>query len=62
MQAICETLRAATQWDISAPAYASSWGDVLGFQHQLDIDGTPSGDVTLQEWVDPENLTAWPQD
>jgi hypothetical protein len=53
---------AAKQWDISAPAYASSWGDVLGFQHQLDIDSVPTGDVTLQEWVDPENLTAWPQD
>jgi hypothetical protein len=52
----------ATQWDISAPAYSSSWGDVLGFQHQLDINGVPSGDITLQEWVDPDNLTAWPQD
>jgi hypothetical protein len=50
-----------TEWDISAPAVSSNWGDVLGFQHQLDIDNV-TGDVTLQEWADADNLTAWPQD
>jgi hypothetical protein len=51
----------ATEWDISAPAVSSSWGDVLGFQHQLDTYNE-SGTVTLQEWVDADDLTAWPQD
>ena len=48
----------ATEWDISAPAVSSSWGNVLGFQHQLD---EYSG-VTLQEWADEDDLTSWPQD
>jgi len=49
-----------TQWDISAPAYSSSWGDVLGFNQQLDIFSGTS--TTLQEWSDRNDLTAWPQD
>ena len=48
-----------TVWNISAPAVSSNWGDVLGFQHQLDIH---SGTITLQEWADEDDLTAWPQD
>jgi hypothetical protein len=49
------------QWNISAPAVSTTWSEVLGFQHQLDTNDV-SSTVTLQEWVDPDNLTAWPQD
>jgi hypothetical protein len=55
---------AATQWDISAPAVVAPAGytDVLGFQHQLDLNAGAPDDTTLQEWADLDNLTAWPQD
>lgn len=55
---------AATQWDISAPIVLAPAGytDVLGFQHQLDINGSAPNPTTLQEWADIDNLTAWPQD
>jgi hypothetical protein len=49
----------ATVWNISAPPVATSWGDVLGIQQQQDIQ---TGTVTLQEWVDENDLTSWPQD
>jgi hypothetical protein len=51
-----------TVWDISAPAVSSTWGDVLGLQHQQDIYSGVSGTLTLQEWADEDDLTAWPQD
>ena len=55
---------AATQWDISAPSVVAPAGytDVLGFQHQLDLNAGAPDDTTLQEWADLDNLTAWPQD
>jgi hypothetical protein len=52
----------ATQWNISAPAVSTTWPDILGFQHQLDILVPNSGTITLQEWVDPDNFYGWPQD
>ncbi len=51
-----------TQWNVSAPAVATSWGDVLGFQHQLDTNNLFTGTTTLQGWADIDQLTAWPQD
>jgi hypothetical protein len=51
-----------TQWNISAPAHATTWADVMGFQHQLDTNNAFAGSTTLQEWADIDQLTAWPQD
>ncbi len=51
-----------TQWNITAPpANSTTWADVLGIQHQLDTNGSFSGSVTLTEWADKDDLTAWPQ-
>jgi hypothetical protein len=50
-----------TEWDISAPAVSSTWGDVLGINHQLDTFNE-TGTVTLQEFVDADDITGWPQD
>ena len=51
-----------TQWNITAPASNTTWADVLGVNHQLDTDASFTGSVTLQEWSDVEDLSAWPQD
>lgn len=50
------------QWNITAPANATTWADVLGIQHQMDTNANVSGSTTLNEWADQDNLTAWPQD
>lgn len=49
-----------TQWNITAPMapLPTGWTDNLGVQHQLDIHGASP----LDEWVDSEKLTIWPQD
>ena len=51
-----------TQWNITAPASNTTWADVLGINHQLDTNAAFSGNATLQEWLDLDDLTAWPQD
>jgi hypothetical protein len=51
-----------TQWNISAPSNSTTWADVLGFQHQLDTNAAFTGTTTLQEWVDVDGMTVWPQD
>jgi hypothetical protein len=53
-----------TEWNISAPAVVapSGYTDVLGFQHQLDINASAPNPTTMQEWADEDDLTAWPQD
>jgi hypothetical protein len=51
-----------TQWNITAPASTTTWADVYGINQQLDTNASFTGNATLQEWADEDDLTAWPQD